>query len=168
MVTGPPKTTQIARGIFDNPVALLHLAYARADTLRIELAYSSTETWIALFEFVMPINALRDWVKASRPELELELNKLIKQPAVAACADIANAGKHIAVERRHNVHTISHTDMVPWGTSNAAGNPEQRVWRLCVELDDGTRRYMEDIIDDALGLWSEFFDRHAVVGSAEL
>ena len=161
MGEGKPKR-QIARGLFDNPLALLNLAQSRADELRIQLAYCSSDCWIAVFDFAMAINALRDWVKALRPELESQLNTLLADKAIAACRDIANAGKHIHLEYSPTAVELVRTGEVPLGTLNAYGNPEQRIWRLAVVLADDTSRYMEDIADDAVGLWLQFFERYGI------
>lgn len=153
---------QIARALFDSPVALLHLAESRADELRLQLGYSSDDAWIAVFDFVMAINALRDWTKALRPELELELNRLLSVETIDACRDIANAGKHVCLEYMPTAMEIRRTEEVAPGTLNACGNPEQRTWRLVVLFHDGSSRYLEDMADDAVRLWQQFFSRHEI------
>lgn len=76
-------------------------------------------------------------------ELELAFNVLQNNVAISACRDIAKAGTHAVLSYGSLVKDVKRSDHVAPGALNTAGNPEQRLWRLSVELRDGRRFYME-------------------------
>lgn len=155
--TPPPE---IAPGLFDNPVALLWLAQERGESLQMALHFCDAHLWIPLFDFAMAVNALSDWVSNARPDLKTEVKALSKNLTMGAWRDIANSGKHVSLDRSYGIREIGKTDHLPKDALNSAGLPDEKVWRLSVKLDDGTSRYMEDLVDDVLKLWCSFFERH--------
>lgn len=158
-----PPLPDLSKGFFDNPIALLSLAQARRDALCMALGYcDATEVWVALFDFAMTINALSDWVWNARPDLESQTRQLARLPEIGAWRDIANAGKHVKLDRAYSVLAIERTETISPGTLNSAGQPEQRLWRLRVKLVDGSAPYIEELAEAVLGRWEDFFQRHEI------
>jgi hypothetical protein len=153
---------QIAQGFFDSPIALLHLAHGRADELRMLLGWCDDKVWVALFDFAVTINCLRDWVRVRHPELKDLVEVVEAERSIQACKDIANTGKHLDLVYQPSVRKLARTDVLLPGTLNAAGLPDQRVWRLSVVLADGTSAYMEDVAAEALSVWDQFFERNGI------
>jgi hypothetical protein len=102
-MSSKPPLPDLSKGFFDNPPALLSLAQARRDALCVALGYcDATEVWVALFDFAMTINAMSDWVRNARPDLERQTRELARNPEMGAWRDIANAGKHVKLDRAYS------------------------------------------------------------------
>jgi hypothetical protein len=162
-MSSKPPLPDLSKGFFDNPPALLSLAQARRDALCVALGYcDATEVWVALFDFAMTINAMSDWVRNARPDLERQTRELARNPEMGAWRDIANAGKHVKLDRAYSVIAIERTEAIGSGTLNAAGQPEQRLWRLRVKLVNDAAPYIEELAEAVLGQWEEFFQRYQI------
>jgi hypothetical protein len=60
------------------------------------------------------------------------------------------------------VIAIERTEAIVSGTLNAAGQPEQRLWRLRVKLVNDAAPYIEELAEAVLGQWEEFFQRYQI------
>lgn len=154
----------IARGLFDSPVQLLRLAQQRADDLALSLGMYDDAVWIRLFDFAIAINSLRDWVVAKYPELDRHTRTLSQQPPIAACRDMANAGKHVMLLEGYpaTVKKITQSTRLYTGHATPSGSPTGRKWDMKVVLHDGSRANLEDVANDAVLLWESFFKKHSL------
>lgn len=149
----------IARDFFGSPRALFYVAQDREQDLQLDLAYCDDRVWLRVFDFVQAVNALREWVVAARPDLAPEVRQLERAPAIRACRDIANAGKHIVIDKYEpSVRELTHS-LVP-SMTHSLGSARQ--WWLKVVLGDGSRVRMDDVAAEAISLWEAFFAKHDI------
>jgi hypothetical protein len=156
--------------IFDNPAKLLGKVEREGVALTEALSdCNESAVHDLLFNFSIGAYHLIDWVKAFRPDLDQgQASKVYAllngSEALGACRDLANASKHIVLDRYKEGHgpkiqEIRRSATAATSTPNTL--PLQPQWRLKIKLPSRTIA-VEDWVQEVIEEWRKFFDDNRI------
>jgi len=157
--------------VFDSPAKLFDKVVRDGDALKEALSdCNESAVHDLLFNFSIGAYHLIDWVRAFRPELDQgpasKVYALLQgSEPLGACRDIANASKHILLDRykKGNGPTIQAALRRSATAVTSAPNklPLQPRWRLKIELPSRTIA-AEDWVQEVIEEWQRFFDDNRI------
>lgn len=174
---------KLLHAIYSSPTQLLEKAKRDGVSLvRALKDCNEQEVRDALFNFAITAYHIWDWIRAYRPELEQTVTALLNDcEAIAACRDLSNASKHVALTLNRgpyvkhppviedvNISAITRAPISemadPTGQFESPMNEHAALpaWRLKIHLVSGRRIRAEELVTEVLNVWKGFFDQNAI------
>ena len=174
---------KLLHAIYSGPTQLL--AKAKRDGASLVRALKTCEEQEvrdAIFNFAISAYHIWDWVKAYKPDLEQTVTSLLsRSEAIAACRDLSNASKHVALSLDRGAY-LKHPPVVQEVSISATAratisevkdcigqlNGEVQApidsprWHLKIQLVSGRRIPAEELVVEVIDAWEQFFNDHGI------